>query len=252
MNTVLITGCSSGYGLATARHFHAKGWTVLAGMRRPAALPAGLIPASPRFRPIPLDVTDPASIAAAVQAAGPVDVLVNNAGIGLLGAFEATPMATMRELFDTNTLGTMAMCQALLPQFRARRGGVIVNVTSSSVLAPMPLVAAYTASKTAVEGFTASLALELAEFGIRARLVQPGYAPSTRFAANGSERMAGLLPEPYLPYAQQVFAMLGQVQAVTMESDVAEAVWLAATEVDGLLRRPAGADAVALAQRAAS
>ena len=96
MNTVLITGCSSGYGLATALHFHAQGWTVLAGMRRPQALPEGLVPGSARFQPIALDVTDPASIASALQACGPVDVLVNNAGIGLLGAFEATPMATVR------------------------------------------------------------------------------------------------------------------------------------------------------------
>jgi NAD(P)-dependent dehydrogenase (short-subunit alcohol dehydrogenase family) len=248
MNTVLITGCSSGYGLATALHFHAQGWKVWAGMRRPEGVPDGLVPKSERFQPITLDVTDPASIARALQACGSIDVLVNNAGIGLFGAFEATPMATVREVFDTNTLGTMAMCQAVLPQFRERRAGVIVNVTSSSVLTPMPLVAAYTASKTAVEGFTASLALELAEFGIRARLVQPGYAPTTRFAANGGERMQGLVPEAYAGYAQQVFAMLTQVKAVTAEADVAAAVWLAATEANGPLRRPAGADAVALAR----
>jgi NAD(P)-dependent dehydrogenase (short-subunit alcohol dehydrogenase family) len=216
-------------------------------MRRPEALPDGQIPPSPSFQPIALDVTDPASIAGAVQVCGPIDVLVNNAGIGLFGAFEATPMATVREVFDTNTLGTMAMCQAVLPQFRQRRAGVIVNVTSSSVLAPMPLVAAYTASKTAVEGFTASLALELAEFGIRARLVQPGYAPTTRFAANGGQRMQGLVPEAYAGYAQKVFAMLTEVKAVTAETDVAEAVWRAATEANGPLRLPAGADAVALA-----
>jgi NAD(P)-dependent dehydrogenase (short-subunit alcohol dehydrogenase family) len=249
MNTVLITGCSSGYGLATALHFHALGWKVFAAMRRPEALPAGVIPASDRLQPVALDVTDPESIANAVQSCGAIDVLVNNAGIGLFGAFEATPMSTVREVFETNTLGTMAMCQAVLPQFRKRRAGSIINVTSSSVLAPMPLVAAYTASKTAVEGFTASLALELAEFGVRARLVQPGYAPTTRFAANGSERMQGLVPEPYASYAQQVFAMLTQVKTFTAEADVAEAVWRAATEMDGPLRRPAGADAVALARR---
>ena len=252
MNTVLITGCSSGYGLATALCFHAKGWNVFAAMRQPQAMPDGLLPTSGRIQPVTLDVTDPASIAEALQACGTIDVLVNNAGIGLFGAFEATPMATVREVFDTNTLGTMAMCQAVLPQFRARRAGVIVNVTSSSVLAPMPLVAAYTASKTAVEGFTASLALELAVFGIQARLVQPGYAPTTRFAANGSERMQGLLPEAYAGYAQKVFATLTQVKAVTAETDVADAVWLAATELNGPLRRAAGADAVALAQQGAS
>jgi len=248
MNSVLITGCSSGYGLATALHFHAKGWKVFAAMRRPEALPDGLLPKSERLQPIALDVTDPTSIADATQACGTIDVLVNNAGIGLFGAFEATPMATVREVFDTNTLGTMAMCQAVLPQFRERRAGVIVNVTSSSVLQPMPLVAAYTASKTAIEGFTASLALELAEFGIRARLVQPGYGPTTRFAANGSDRMQGLVPDSYVGYAQKVFAMLTRPTSITVEVDVAEAVWAAATEVDGPLRRPAGTDAVALAQ----
>ena len=243
--TVLITGCSSGYGLATARLFHARGWTVIATMRKPD--PA-LLPQSERLKLVALDVTNPASIEAALWAAGPIDVLVNNAGIGLFGALEATPMATVRELFETNTLGTMAMCQAVLPQFRQRRAGCIVNVTSSSTLASMPLVAAYTASKTAVEGFTGSLALEAAEFGIRARIVQPGYGPTTRFAANGSERMQGLVPEAYGPFAAKVFAMLTQVKAVTLEGDVAEAVWQAATESEGPLARPAGADALALAQ----
>lgn len=252
MNTVLITGCSSGYGLATALHFHAQGWKVYAAMRRPQAFRDDLAPRSDRFEPLALDVTDPASIADALRACGPIDVLVNNAGIGLFGAFEATPMDTVREVFDTNTLGTMAMCQAVLPQFRQRRAGVIINVTSSAVLTPMPLVAAYTASKSAVEGFTASLALELAEFGIRARLVQPGYAPTTRFAANGSLRMQGLVPEAYAGYAQQVFALLTEMKAFTTEADVAQAVWLAATEARGPLRRPAGADAVALTQGVAS
>jgi NAD(P)-dependent dehydrogenase (short-subunit alcohol dehydrogenase family) len=252
MNNILITGCSSGYGLATALHFHAQGWRVLAAMRRPQAVPDGLLPRSDRFVPVALDVTDAASIAHAVHASGPIDVLVNNAGIGLFGAFEATPLTTVRELFDTNTLGTMAMCQAVLPQFRERRAGIIVNVTSSAVLAPMPLVAAYTASKTAVEGFTASLALELAEFGIRARLVQPGYGPTTRFAANGSERMKGLLPEAYAGLAQKMFSTLTELKAVTDEADVAQAVWLAVTEADGPLRRPAGADAVALAHAVAA
>src|ERR1041384_6903104 len=106
MNTVLITGTSSGYGLETARHFHAQGWNVIATMRTPRQ---DLFPRSERLRVLGLDVTKPASIAAALEATGPIDVLVNNAGIGLLGAFEATPMATVRELFETNTFGVMAM-----------------------------------------------------------------------------------------------------------------------------------------------
>lgn len=246
MQTVLITGCSSGYGLETARHFHALGWNVVATMRNPRA---GILEESARLRVLPLDVTRPESIAAAVEAAGPIDVLVNNAGIGLFGAFEATPMATTRELFETNTFGVMAMTQAVLPQFRERRQGIVVNVTSSATLAPMPLVAVYTASKMAIEGFTASLAHELAPFGIAVKLVEPGYAPTTRFADNGSERMRNLVPPAYAPFAQSVLGMFADAPEVTRETDVAEAVVRASTEREGPLRYPAGADAVALARR---
>jgi NAD(P)-dependent dehydrogenase (short-subunit alcohol dehydrogenase family) len=248
MKTVLVTGCSSGYGLETARHFLSQGWNVVATMRTPQE---DLLPPSDRLRVLPLDVTDAASIAAVLEAAGPIDVLVNNAGIGLFGAFEATPMATTREVFETNTFGVIAMTQAVLAQFRARRSGVIVNVTSSATLAPMPLVAVYTASKTAVEGFTASLAHELEAFGVRVKLVQPGYAPTTSFTSNGQARMQGLIPEAYAPLAQRVFASFGQLQAVTVASDVAQVVWHAANDTSGRLRYPAGADAVALAGAAA-
>ena len=207
-----------------------------------------LLPRSEQLRLLALDVTKPDSIAAALEAAGPLDVLVNNAGIGVVGAFEATPMATTRELFETNTFGVMAMTQAVLPQFRERRSGVVVNVTSSVTLAPMPLAAVYTASKMAIEGFTASLALELAHFNIGAKLVEPGYGPTTRFTSNGGSRMEGLIPEAYEPFAQPIFAAFAQPAAVTTERDVAEVIWRAANDVTGQLRFPAGADAVALAQ----
>jgi NAD(P)-dependent dehydrogenase (short-subunit alcohol dehydrogenase family) len=246
MKTILITGCSSGYGLETARHFHAKGWNVIASMRSPQA---GLLPRSERLRVLALDVTKPESIAAAVEAAGPIDVLVNNAGVGLFGAFEATPMATVREIFETNTFGMMAMAQAVLPQFRARKAGVLVNVTSTVTMVPMPLVAAYTASKTAIKGFTESLALALAAFNVRAKLVEPGYGPGTRFTANGTQRMEGLVPETYAAFAGQVFSELGSIAAVTSAADVAEAVWLAANDASGKVRYPAGPDAVELAAR---
>ncbi|QJR10126.1 NADP-dependent 3-hydroxy acid dehydrogenase YdfG [Usitatibacter rugosus] len=245
MKTVLITGCSSGYGLETARHFHAQGWNVIATMRKPRE---DVLPKSNRIWLVPLDVTKPQSIEAALKASGPIDVLVNNAGLGLFGAFEATPMATVREIFETNTFGMMAMTQAVLPQFRARNSGVVVNVTSSATLAPMPLVAAYTASKMAIEGFTASLAHELEEFNVRVKLVEPGYGPTTSFTSNGAARMEGLIPEPYAPFAQRVFAAFTQPAAVTNEADVAQGVWRAANDSTERLRFPAGADAVALAQ----
>ena len=245
MKTVLITGCSSGYGLETARHFHAQGWNVIATVRNPRA---HVLPASERLRMVPLDVTKPDSITTALEASGPIDVLVNNAGIGVVGAFEATPMATTRELFETNTFGVMAMTQAVLPQFRARRTGVVINVTSSVTLKPMPLAAVYTASKMAIEGFTASLALELEFFNVRVKLIEPGYCPATRFTSNGEARRGGLIPEAYAPFAQPIFAAFASPAMMTTASDVAEAVWRAANDESGQLRFPAGADAIALAQ----
>ena len=249
MKTVLITGCSSGYGLETARHFHAQGWNVIATMRTPRE---GILPRSDRIRVLPLDVTDSKSISAAIEASGPIDVLVNNAGIGVVGAFEATPMSHVRKVFEANTFGVMAMAQAVIPQFRGRRSGVVVNVTSSVTLAPMPLAAAYTASKMAIEGFTGSLAHELQTFGVRVKLVKPGYAPTTRFAHNTTLRIEDLIPEAYAAFAGPIFAGFANPALVTTESDVAEAVWRAANDVSGQLRFPAGPDAVALARTTAN
>lgn len=244
MKTALITGSSSGYGLETARHFHAQGWNVIATMRTPRE---GILPESGRMRVLPLDVTCPESIAAAMEMAGPFDVLVNNAGIGVVGAFEATPMAHIRKVFETNTFGVMAMCQAAIPMFRARKSGVIINVTSSVTLAPMPLAAAYTASKQAIEGFTGSLAHELAYFGVRAKLVEPGYAPTTRFSQNTEVRLEDLIPETYAGFAGPILEGFANPALVTTERDVAETIWRAAGDLSSQLRFPAGPDAVALA-----
>lgn len=245
MKTVLITGCSSGYGLETAHLFHAQGWNVVATMRTPRE---NILPRSERMRVVQLDVTDPESISSALDASGPIDVLVNNAGIGVVGAFEATPMAHVRRIFETNTFGVMAMTQAVIPQLRNRRSGVVVNVTSSVTLAAMPLAAAYTASKTAIEGFTGSLAHELGAFGVRAKLVEPGYAPSTRFSQNTGVRIEDLIPETYAAFAQPIFAAFANPTLTTKESDVAGAVWRAANDTSEQLHFPAGADAVALAR----
>lgn len=247
MQTILITGASSGYGLETARQFLTRGWTVIATMRSPRE---GLLPASDRLRLLALDVTQPASIAAAIAAAGPIDVLVNNAGLGVVGAFEATPMDHVRRIFDTNTFGTMAMTQAVIPGMRARRTGTIINVTSTVTLASMPLAAAYTASKQAIAGFTGSLAHELAHFGLRVRLVEPGYGPTTNFSQNTSVRPESLLPGAYAEFAAPIFAAFANPPLTTREADVAEAVWQAANDPTDRLHYPAGADAVALAAAA--
>lgn len=247
MKTVLITGTSSGYGRQTALHFHAQGWNVVATMRTPRP---DVLPVSDRLRVVALDVTDPESIAAALDAAGPVDALVNNAGVPSIGVFEGTPMARVREVFETNTFGAMATAQAVLPLFRERGSGVIVNVTSSVVLGHMPLSAVYKASKMAVEGFTASLALELAPFGVYAKTVEPGACLTTNFAARATDGapLDQLVPAPYAPWAEKVMAEFTGQDLFTRESDVAETVWRAVHDTTGQLRFPAGPDAVRLAQ----
>jgi NAD(P)-dependent dehydrogenase (short-subunit alcohol dehydrogenase family) len=247
MKTVLITGCSSGFGLETARYFLDRDWKVVATMRTPSE---EVLPRSAHLRVLALDVTDPASIRQAVDAAGRLDVLVNNAGIGMLNALEGTSMEIAREIFETNTLGTIAMTRAVLPQFRERKEGVVVNVTSSVTLRPLHLLSVYTASKAAVNAFTESLALELEPFNVRARLVLPGRAPDTRFAENGRPRMQGGVHEAYAEIAQGVFARWADSSVVTHSLDVAEAVWRAANDPSCPLRIPAGADAVAWAAQA--
>lgn len=245
MKTVLITGCSSGYGLATARSFHDRGFRVYATMRKPRP---ELLPRSDRMRVLALDVTSSDSIASALAEAGELDVLVNNAGVGGFGAFEAVPISIAREMFETNTLGVMATTQAVLPRFRRRGSGVVVNVTSSVTLATMPLVAVYAATKAAVEAFSASLALELEGLGVRVKLVEPGYCPTTAFTRNAGPRMQGQAPPAYAPFADRVLAAFANQTVVTRESDVAEAVFLAANDDTAQLRFPAGPDAVALAR----
>ncbi|MGW6979217.1 SDR family oxidoreductase [Streptomyces sp. NPDC054932] len=247
MKTVLITGTSSGYGRETALYFHEQGWNVIATMRTPRT---DVLPASDRIRVLELDVTRPGSITAALAAAGPVDVLVNNAGVPSIGVFEGTPTARVREVFETNTFGVMAMTQAVLPRFRERGSGVVVNVTSSVVLGDMPLSAVYKASKMAVEGFTASLALELAPFGVRARTVQPGACLTTNFAVRATHGGAPdeLVPAPYAAFAKQVMDEFTGQDLYTTERDVARTVWQAAHDTTGRLHFPAGADAERLAR----
>jgi NAD(P)-dependent dehydrogenase (short-subunit alcohol dehydrogenase family) len=248
MQTVLITGCSTGFGREIARYFLDRGWTVVATMRDPAA---NTLPVSEQLKILALDVTDRESIAGAVAAAGPVDVLVNNAGIGWLNAVEGTPLDTARDIFETNVFGTIAMMHAVLPGMRERRSGAIVNIGSSSTLKPLPLLSVYRASKAAINALTESAALELAEFGIRARVVLPGMAPSTSFASSAQARIAagGFFPAPYEAFAGRTLAMLQEAGAgeVTTAEDVAEVVYRAATDPACPMIVPAGADAVAWA-----
>ncbi|MDO6591758.1 short-chain dehydrogenase/reductase [Loktanella sp. D2R18] len=247
MKTVLITGCSSGFGLETAHHFLNQGWAVTATMRKPDHT---LLPASDHLKIVELDITDPNGVSRVVQEAGSINALVNNAGVGWLNPFEGTSEDNVRRIFETNVFGTLAVTRAVLPQMRAEKAGVIVNVTSSVTLKPLPLASVYTASKTAVNAFTECLALELEPFGVRAHLVLPGQAPTTRFGQNAMALMAQAkdTPDDYAAFVAQVMGANRNTQGkkYTYAKDVTEAIWQAVIDPDSPMRIPAGKDSVAL------
>jgi NAD(P)-dependent dehydrogenase (short-subunit alcohol dehydrogenase family) len=244
MPAIFITGCSSGFGLETARLFLERDWDVVATMR---TLNADIFPVSERLRLLQLDVTDAAGVALAVAEAGPIDVLVNNAGFGVPSPVELTELNMARSMFETNTLGTLAVIQALLPSFRERRSGVIINVSSSTTLKSLPMVGVYRATKAAVNSLTETLALEVNQFGVRTHLVIPGSAPETRFGANGLPHLRGSANADYAPMIERIIAhMRDRSGSTTRACDVAAAIWRCATDPASPFRLAAGRDAEAL------
>jgi NADP-dependent 3-hydroxy acid dehydrogenase YdfG len=194
---VLVTGCSSGIGAATAARLAASGWPVYATARRPETL-ADL--AARGCKTLALDVTDEASMAAAVAAVeeveGAVGVLVNNAGYSQSGAIETVAMADVRRQFETNVFGLVRMCQLVLPAMRAQRWGRIVNVSSMGGRLTFPGGGVYHATKYAVEALSDALRFEVRGFGVDVILIEPGIIRS-RFgetAAGGIETADGDTP----------------------------------------------------------
>jgi NAD(P)-dependent dehydrogenase (short-subunit alcohol dehydrogenase family) len=172
---VLITGCSTGIGRATARHLAARGWTVYATARRPETL-AELEQAG--CRALALDVTDEDSMRAAVDAvrseAGAVGVLINNAGYSQSGAVESVPMERVRAQFETNVFGLVRMCQLVLPGMREQRWGKIVNLSSMGGRLTFPGGGLYHATKYAVEALSDALRFEVRGFGVDVIVIEPG------------------------------------------------------------------------------
>jgi NAD(P)-dependent dehydrogenase (short-subunit alcohol dehydrogenase family) len=178
---ILITGASSGIGKACAEFLHQQGDRVYGTSRRApcaVALQAVPEPRRPAFDLIPLDVTSDESVERAIGIVtareGRIDAVVNNAGFGLAGAVETTTIEEAREQFETNFFGTMRVCRAVLPIMRQQGHGHILNVSSIAGRIGIPFQALYGASKFAVEGFTEALRMEVAPFGIRVVLVEPG------------------------------------------------------------------------------
>lgn len=246
--TVLVTGSSSGLGRRTVEKFLAQGWNVAATLRDPAQWSGEQ---SDRLLVQALDVRDEASIVAAVTAAtdrfGRLDVVVNNAGMGLFSVFETTPQAVIEELFDTNVFGPMRVMRAALPVFQRQGGGRIINVTSSSATLPTPLQAAYGASKAALHIFSEAVGYELAGQNVQVKVVEPGFVPTTGFLAQTSKRFEAIeAPEAYLPFIQQqmaAFQMEPPAGYLATEDDVAATVLAASTDETGPSRYLVGGDA---------
>lgn len=242
--TVFITGASSGFGRATVKLFHQKGWNVIATMRSPekeselSAIPGVLVTR--------LDVTDNHSIGKAVQAAihqfGQIDVLVNNAGFGTLGALEAAPEQVIRQQFEVNFFGLIEVMKAILPDMRLHKAGTIINVSSIGGKLTFPFSTLYHATKFAVEGLTESLQYELNPLGIRLKLVEPG-GYKTDFAGRSMNFYgAGGLDGYQEPFGRFV----GKLEQWPMSEnigEVAEAIWEAASDDSEKLRYLVGLDA---------
>jgi NAD(P)-dependent dehydrogenase (short-subunit alcohol dehydrogenase family) len=242
--TVLITGTSSGLGRASAKLFQRRGWNVVATMRNPDA--ESELASLDRVLVKRLDVEDAPSIALAIDAGiaefGGIDVLVNNAGFGAFGALESIPIETIRRQFEVNVIGVLQAIQAILPHFRSRKSGVVVNVTSTSGRMTFPFGSLYHGSKYAIEGVSESLQFELAPLGIHIKLVEPG-AIKTAF---GNSISFSNDPEisDYQPLLQASMNTYGGLTGAASPPElIAEQILAAAEDGSRRLRFPAGEDA---------
>lgn len=246
--TILITGASTGIGYATALLFQQRGWNVVATMRSPEK--ADTLAALENVCCLRLDVTDPESIQQAIaptlQRFGSIDVLVNNAGYGLIGAFEACSVEQIERQFATNVFGLMAVTRSLLPHFREQRSGIIMNVSSIGGHMAFPLYSLYHSTKWAVEGFSDSLQYELEPFNIRVKIIEPGPIKTDFY-----ERSADLASKPgltaYDTFVAKVMAAMKNAGTTGSPPDVtAQVMYRAATDGSKRLRYPAGGNAGAL------
>jgi NAD(P)-dependent dehydrogenase (short-subunit alcohol dehydrogenase family) len=242
-HTVLITGASSGIGKATAKYFSDKGWNVAATMRTPER--DDEVRRYRNTRVYTVDVTLPESIDAAIALAvrdfGRIDAVVNNAGYGVDGVFEAMSDDVIRRQFETNVFGLMRVTRSFIAYFRTNRiPGHIIQVSSMGGRLAFPLYSIYHGTKWAVEGFSESLHYELAPFGIRVKIVEPGPI-RTEFYGRNREFIRPHDAPAYDDFVDRCdkVAMATAHRAVGPES-VARTIFRAANSTSGRLRYPAG------------
>jgi NAD(P)-dependent dehydrogenase (short-subunit alcohol dehydrogenase family) len=247
--TVLITGASSGIGHATSRLFADRGWNVIATMR--SAPKAGDLARIDNVQVARLDVQDLASIDQAVRDGiarfGRIDVLINNAGYGQSGLFEAIPREKIQQQFDVNVFGVMDVTRAVLPHFRKNQSGTIVNVSSGAGLFTMPMISLYCASKFALEGFTEALAYELASQNVGVKLVIPhGGVTDTsfneRFAADAATDASLSDYDDFVARTHEAYAKMVAARSQSA-ADIAQVIFQAATDGTDRLRYLVGDDA---------
>jgi NAD(P)-dependent dehydrogenase (short-subunit alcohol dehydrogenase family) len=233
----LVTGASSGIGRQIAQLLAQRGARVFGTARNPrSAQPITGV----EF--VRMDVTDDASVATAIQGivqkAGPIAVLVNNAGYGLTGALEETTVQEARDQFETNFFGVLRVTNAVLPAMRQAGFGRIINISSVVGFLPAPFMGMYTASKHAVEGYTETLDHEVRQFGVRAVLIEPSYTKSN---INQNEKTAQTNLEAYAVHRQRMHELVSNgVKHGDEPQLVAEAVWQAVTSRSPRLRYPVG------------
>jgi NAD(P)-dependent dehydrogenase (short-subunit alcohol dehydrogenase family) len=241
--TAFITGASTGIGRAAAVYFRDHGWNVVATMRNPSEH-SGLD--SERVRTVALDVTDAATIRPAFEQAlkafGQIDVLVNNAGYGAFGPFEAATNEQIERQYATNVTGLMFVTREFLPHFRERKSGVIVNISSVGGRATFPLYSLYHGTKWAVEGFSESLNFELNPFGIRVKLVEPGVI-KTDFVTRSLDVLKKDGLDVYDAFTKKFTEGWSSARNASSPELVAEVIYGAATDGTDQLRYTAGDDA---------
>lgn len=249
MKTMLITGASTGFGEAVARHFSNAGWNVLATMRNPAAASPELL-ASSGVVVSRLDVQVQQSIDDAIVDGiarfGKIDVVVNNAGYGLFGVFEGVSRDAIQAQFDVNVFGAMNVVRSILPHFRANGAGMIINVSSGAGAIGFPMASIYSASKFAMEGWSEGLSYELRSLGIKVKIIEPGGAMKTNFMARvGGESADQQVIGDYLPFLThigQMYAGMASNADLDAVEKVVASIYAAATDGTDQLRYAPTAD----------
>jgi NAD(P)-dependent dehydrogenase (short-subunit alcohol dehydrogenase family) len=245
MAIILITGCSTGIGLATAEYMARTGHTVYATMRNPNRSPELAQLAEQNNLPIvilPMDVDSDESVETTVNQvlaqAGQIDVLVNNAGIGPTGPVEEVPLSVFQDTMQTNYFGTLRCIQAVLPSMRERRQGCIINISSVAGRLYSPFHSAYCASKAAVEALSECLAGEVGQFGIRIALIQPGVIDTPII-----DKLETMPANTNYPNQARLLAYLKTSAANHVPASmVAEVVEAIVTGEGSIFRHPTGAD----------